>query len=148
MKYLLTGGAGFIGSNLTRQLLQDNNSVICLDNFRTGSKDNISDFIENSNFSFYDGDVRDKNLVDDLVSECDIIFHLAAAVGVKFVLNHPIETILTNVMGTETILEKSQKYNKKISALSTGHRTRFFSAKITHIWKLILLIDVAITVCV
>ena len=120
MKYLLTGGAGFVGSNLTRLLLQKGHSVISLDNFRTGKKSNIVEFIEDSKFSFYEGDVRDKKLLGRLVSKCDKVFHLAAAVGVKFVLDFPLETILTNTLGTEAVLAEANKHDKRAIIFSTS----------------------------
>ena len=119
MKYLLTGGAGFVGSNLTLELLKQGNSVVCLDNLSTGNESNIQKFISNVNYEFVNGDVRNKELVSDLISKTDRVFHLAAAVGVKYILEKPLETIQTNVKGTEIVLEYCLKYDKRVVIFST-----------------------------
>jgi len=120
MKYLLTGGAGFVGSNLTEALLHKGHIITCLDNLTTGTRENTKKFESNKNFNFVEGDVRNENLVGKLVSECDRVFHLAAAVGVQYVLEKPLETIQTNVKGTEIILEQCHKFNKRVMIFSTS----------------------------
>ena len=120
MKYLLTGGAGFVGSNLTKIILDQGHSVVCIDNLRTGRKSNIENFLSNKNYRFIEGDVRDDKTMERLVSDSDRVFHLAAAVGVKFVLDNPLETILTNTMGTEIVLAHASKYGKRIIIFSTS----------------------------
>ena len=120
MKYLLTGGAGFVGSNLTKIILDKGHSVVCIDNLRTGRKSNIENFLTNKNYRFIEGDVRDDKTIERLVFDSDRVFHLAAAVGVKFVLDNPLETILTNTMGTEILLAHASKHGKRIIVFSTS----------------------------
>lgn len=118
MKVLITGGAGFIGSHLcdSRVLLGD--EVTILDNFSTGSKKNI----EHLNYSanLVDGDIVNKKLVMNLVEKSDLVFHLAAAVGVKTILNKPIESIITNFIGSEVVMNACSKLGKKIVIASTS----------------------------
>ncbi len=104
MKSLITGGAGFIGSHLAERLLEDGNEVIILDNLSTGTLRNISGLKGRKGFKTVIGSVRDQSLVIELVEQCDIIIHLAAAVGVKLVLDRPSHSIHTNVNGTENVL--------------------------------------------
>ena len=120
MKALITGGSGFIGSFLSESLLQSGNSVICLDNLSTGFYDNIEDLIDNENFSFVKGDVMDENLIDELVSQCDVVFHLAAAVGVDLILKNPIKILETNIKGTDAVLKSVTKYDKPVLIASTS----------------------------
>ena len=120
MKYLITGGAGFIGSNFTSYLLQKNHQVICLDNLSTGSENNISTFADNVNFTFVECDVRNSEVLRDYVSICDNVFHMAAAVGVKYILENPLETISTNVKGTESVLDLCYQLKKKVMIFSTS----------------------------
>ncbi len=113
-KYFITGGAGFIGSHLTRRLLAGGNKVTALDNFSTGSPDNIAPFSREENYSFFEDDVvtpeQDLALA---MKDCDVIIHLAAAVGVELVVNDPMRTIKTNVAGTEHVLDAAAKYGRK-----------------------------------
>jgi len=102
---LITGGAGFIGSHLAEKLLAQGKKVFVLDNLSTGRKENITHLLANSNFTFRKGDVLNKILVKKMVGESDEIYHLAAAVGVKTVMEKPLESWLVNIRGTENVLE-------------------------------------------
>lgn len=113
-KYFITGGAGFIGSHLTRLLLSRGVEVFSLDNFSTGSPDNIAPFANEKNFHFLRDDVvTPSGDLAAMMKECDVVIHLAAAVGVELVVNEPLRTIRTNVAGTENVLEAAAKYGKK-----------------------------------
>ncbi|MEO7803685.1 MAG: NAD-dependent epimerase/dehydratase family protein, partial [Actinomycetota bacterium] len=101
MRVLVTGGAGFIGSHLVDALLLRGDSVIALDNVTTGRHDNIRHHLEDPAFEFVLGSVLDADLVDDLVHRSDVVFHLAAAVGVKLIVEQPLESLITNIRGTE-----------------------------------------------
>lgn len=120
MKALITGGAGFIGSHLADLLLERGDSIIALDNLSTGRHDNIRDHIGKPTFEFVLGSVLNADLVDDLVSRADVVFHLAAAVGVKLIVEHPLESLVTNIRGSEVVLEKAHKYGKKVLVTSTS----------------------------
>jgi nucleoside-diphosphate-sugar epimerase len=118
MRYLVTGGAGFIGSHLAEELLSRGADVTVLDNLSTGSLrnlDGVTDQIE-----LVHGSVLDPLLVDDLVSRADVVVHLAAAVGVRLVVDQPLRSFLTNVRGTEVVLEAAHRYRKKILVASTS----------------------------
>jgi nucleoside-diphosphate-sugar epimerase len=116
--YLVTGGAGFIGSHLSEELLGRGSRVSVLDNLSTGSLRNLDACIDD--VRFVQGSVLDPLLVDELVSEADVVVHLAAAVGVKLVMDHPLRSFLTNVRGTEVVLEAAHRYGKKILIASTS----------------------------
>ena len=105
MKILVTGGAGFIGSHLVEQLLNLNYSVTVLDNFSTGNPDNLSNLTSDTNLKVVEGSILDQSLLSKLIEESEYIFHLAAAVGVFNIVNHPLESLLTNIRGTENVLE-------------------------------------------
>ena len=120
MKALITGGSGFIGSFLSESLIENNHSVIALDNLSTGFYDNIKSLIDNKKFSFVKGNVMDENLVDKLVADCDVIFHLAAAVGVDLILKNPINILETNIKGTDAVLKAATKHNKPVLIASTS----------------------------
>jgi UDP-glucose 4-epimerase len=120
VKVLITGGAGFIGSHLSEELLKDNNQVTILDDFSTGSMDNISHLAKNENFKIVRGSILDEGLVDKLIEKTDCVFHLAAAVGVELIIKKPFESLTTNIKGTEVILEASCRYNRKILITSTS----------------------------
>ena len=113
MKALVTGGAGFIGSHLAEALLKKKHEVYCLDNLTTGSVKNIRHLKKRKTFHFFVDDVTNENIVRRLVKKADIIFHLAAAVGVKYILDNPLDSIKTNVKGTEIVLECANAYGKK-----------------------------------
>lgn len=120
MKILITGGAGFIGSHLSKILIKRNHKVIALDNLSTGSLKNISSAKKNENFRLVVGDILDNKLVDSLVKEVDLVYHLAAVVGVKHVMENPVDTIRVNTLGTENVLHSCSKYCRKILVASTS----------------------------
>ncbi len=117
---LITGGAGFIGSHLSEHLLGAGYTVTVIDNLSTGRIENIQALDGNPNFGSAIEDIRNVNVMDRLVSECDVIFHLAAAVGVQRIINEPIETIETNIGGTEVVLKTARRYRKKVLIASTS----------------------------
>jgi UDP-glucose 4-epimerase len=114
MKYLITGGAGFIGSYLSETLNNLGNSVTVVDNLSTG-KNQL-----NKNITFIKGSILDKSLLDKLILESDYVLHLAAAVGVLNIINNPLESLMTNITGTEIILEICARYNKPILITSSS----------------------------
>ncbi len=118
MKYLVTGGAGFIGSHLTEQLISRGDQVIILDNLSTGLSENLST-IKNK-VEFEQGNILDKVLVEKLVSNSDYVVHLAAALGVLNIVNKPLESLRSNLQGTEIVLEAANKYKKPILIASTS----------------------------
>lgn len=120
MKVLITGGAGFIGSHLTRALLSAGHTVAVIDDLSTGSLDNITEFQKDSRYRFIKGDILVSGELEELIADCDTVFHLAAAVGVELVVHDPVRTILTNVQGTERILTAATKYDKRIILASTS----------------------------
>ncbi len=113
MRVLVTGGAGFIGSHLVDALLAQGHEVWALDDLSTGQLDNLHDASANPNFHFVEGSILDKATVSDLVAKVDEVYHLAAAVGVKFVLDNPLRSLLTNIRGTEEVLEAADLHGKK-----------------------------------
>jgi UDP-glucose 4-epimerase len=119
-KILITGGAGFIGSHLAEALLGRGDEVTVLDDLSTGSLANILGLKSDPRFAFVLGSILDESRVDALVRECDEVYHLAAAVGVKLVFENPIHTILVNVRGTELVLEAALRYAKKPLVVSTS----------------------------
>jgi UDP-glucose 4-epimerase len=118
VKYLITGGAGFIGSHLSDALVARGDSVVVLDNFTTGSKENLSGVV--GSVSVVSGDILDSALVTKLVGESDFVVHLAAALGVFNIVNKPLESLTTNLKGTEVVLEAAAKFNKPILVASTS----------------------------
>lgn len=120
MKILVTGGAGFIGSHLNRRLLDDGHEVVVLDNLTTGSLGNIAGEMDRPGFKCVIGSVRDQSLTTELVEECDVTIHLAAAVGVKLILDEPSRSIHTNVNGTENVLHAASGRNKLVMIASTS----------------------------
>ncbi|PIQ89390.1 MAG: nucleoside-diphosphate sugar epimerase [Candidatus Omnitrophica bacterium CG11_big_fil_rev_8_21_14_0_20_42_13] len=120
MKYLITGGAGFIGSHLADSLIAKNNKVIILDNLSTGRYGNLAHLTHNPGFKFVEGNILDEKLVDKLVDEADGVFHLAAAVGVDLIVKKPLESMTTNIKGSEVVLEAAHRYRKKILITSTS----------------------------
>jgi len=114
MKYLITGGAGFIGSHLSDALTNRGDSVTVIDNLSTGKN------TFNSSVEFIEGSIFDLPLMDKLISQSDCVLHLAAAVGVFNIVNKPLESLMTNIKGTEIILELCDKYKKPILITSTS----------------------------
>jgi len=117
---LITGGAGFIGSHLAERLLKDGHKVEVVDNLSTGSLKNIKSFKTHPEFSFVEGDIGDAGLIKQLVEHSEVVFHLAAAVGVKLIAEQPVRTIETNINGTEVVLEASNKFGRKILIASSS----------------------------
>ena len=118
MKYLITGGAGFIGSHLTEALISRGDQVVVFDNLSTGSKNNLINI--DQKIIFEQGNILDKDLVDRFVAESDYVVHMAAALGVFNIVNRPLESLKTNLQGTETILEACNKYRKPVLITSTS----------------------------
>jgi len=114
MKNLITGGAGFIGSHLADALLQrKEDEVVIIDNLSTGSMDNIKHLKLNPKFTYYIDTIMNEDLMERIIKECDIVYHMAAAVGVKYIIDNPLESIQTNVQGTEIVLELANAFGKK-----------------------------------
>lgn len=120
MKVLITGGAGFIGSHLADKLINSGHQVTALDNLSTGRIKNIAHLEKNPNFQLVIGSILNEHLVDKLVERCDAIFHLAAAVGVELIVKNPVESLTTNIKGSEIVLEMAYRYHKKILITSTS----------------------------
>ncbi len=120
MKALITGGAGFIGSHLAEQLLQQGHEVAALDNLSTGRMENIRPLQANPKFQVVVGSILDERLVDKFVERCDVVFHLAAAVGVQLIVNRPLESLTTNIRGSEIVLDMAHRYHKKLLITSTS----------------------------
>jgi len=112
-KILITGGAGFIGSHLAEKLLKDGEEVFVVDNLSTGSMDNIKHLQDNQSFHFTKGSIMDKNLIVETVAKVDEIYHLAAAVGVKNIMDNPLNSFLVNIDGTKNILDVAAAKDKK-----------------------------------
>jgi UDP-glucose 4-epimerase len=119
MKILITGGCGFIGSHLACELIKTN-KVYIVDNLSTGSLDNIKSIRNSKNLFLYIDSIMNKDLLDEIISQVDLIYHLAAAVGVRLIIENPVDTIETNVMGTEIILRVANKYKKKLFLASSS----------------------------
>ncbi|MGQ9604103.1 MAG: GDP-mannose 4,6-dehydratase [bacterium] len=119
-KALVTGGAGFIGSHLVEKLLRTGYKVHVLDDLSTGSLDNVSHLRDNRDFDLTIGTVLNKDIVQSLVEKSDVVFHLAAAVGVNYVIENQIKSIQVNVGGTETVLEAASRWKRKVIVFSTS----------------------------
>jgi UDP-glucose 4-epimerase len=117
---LITGGAGFIGSHLTEALLKAGHTVTVIDDLSTGRFDNIAHLEGQPRFRYAIEDVRNATVMDRLVSECDLIYHLAASVGVEKIISEPINTIEVNIGGTENVLKTARRYRKKVLLASTS----------------------------
>lgn len=120
MRALVTGGAGFIGSHLTERLLKDGNKVAVIDNLSTGSLENMDSFKNHVDFEFVEDDIRNTELMEPLVEQSDVIFHLAAAVGVRLIAEDPVHTIETNIGGTEIVLNIANKFGRKTLIASSS----------------------------
>ena len=118
MKYFITGGAGFIGSHLTKQLLARNDKVIILDDLSTGTTENLNGCIDK--IEFVKGSILDSSLVENLVSTCDYVVNLAASLGVFNIVNKPLESLVVNMKGTSIVLDAAVKYKKPILVASTS----------------------------
>jgi UDP-glucose 4-epimerase len=118
MRAFITGGAGFIGSHLADSLISRGDTVTILDNLSTGSRNNIAHL--EGKITIHEGDIRDKDLVDKLVKESDTVFHMAAALGVKNIMEHTIESIDRNFSGSEVVLNAATTHNKRLIIASTS----------------------------
>ncbi len=118
--YLITGGAGFIGSHLTDALLARGDHVVALDNLSTGRLSNLDAAGSHPNFRFVQGSVLDELVVDELAHQCDVIVHLAAAVGVNLIVEQPLRSLTTNIRGSEIVIEAAHRYRRKILVASTS----------------------------
>ena len=117
---LITGGSGFVGSHLAEELLQRGEEVYVLDDLSTGRIDNIEHLKPNSRFHYVIDSVLNEPVLAELVDRCDVVYHLAAAVGVKLIVESPVNTIETNVHGTEVVLKLANKKKKKVLITSTS----------------------------
>ncbi|MEK6563705.1 MAG: GDP-mannose 4,6-dehydratase [Candidatus Omnitrophota bacterium] len=120
MKALITGGVGFIGSHLADELLKSGHKVAVLDNLSTSRLENVAHLEKNQDFELVIGTVLNETLVDKLAERCDVIFHLAAAVGVELIVKRPLESLTTNIKGSEVVLEMAHRYHKKVLITSTS----------------------------
>ncbi len=120
MRALITGGAGFIGSHLAEALLVSGHSVLIIDNLSTGSMDNIAHLKGRPNFEYHIDTINNEALLAELIDRADVVFHFAAAVGVKLIVEQPVHTIETNVHGTEVVLKHANKKKKLVVVASTS----------------------------
>lgn len=120
MKVLVTGGAGFIGSHLADHLLRPGNQVVLLDDLSTGRLSNVEHLLGRPDVEFVLGSILNADLVDSVVSRVDVVFHLAAAVGVELIVEKPLQSLMTNIRGSEIVFEKAHKYGTRILVTSTS----------------------------
>lgn len=120
MKVFITGGAGFIGSHLTERYLERGDEVYVLDDLSTGSIANIQHFKEHPNYNYYISSVTNYQRTAEMIDLCDVVYHLAAAVGVRLIVESPVKTIETNIRGTEIVLELAAKKRKRVLIASTS----------------------------
>ena len=118
MRVLITGGAGFIGSHLADALIARGDQVVALDNFSTGSTANIKHIT--NNFEIIDGDIRNTELINESTKDVDLVLHMAAALGVNTILESPLESISTNIAGSEVVLKAAAHHKKRILIASTS----------------------------
>jgi UDP-glucose 4-epimerase len=148
MNVLVTGGAGFIGSHLCERLILDGHNVKALDDLSTGRKSNLAGLIDLKNFELIQGSILDESLLKKLIRECDYVFHLAAAVGVFNIVNNPLTSLLTNIRGTENVLEiahesktpvflssSSEVYGKNVSDSLKESDNRILGSPLTLRWS-------------
>jgi UDP-glucose 4-epimerase len=148
MRVLVTGGAGFIGSHLCERLVEDGHIVTVIDNYSTGRISNLRNLLNSSNFTIVEGSILDTALLNPLVEESDYIFHLAAAVGVFNIVNNPLNSLLTNIRGTENVLEaahalhipvfltsSSEVYGKNVSDSLKESDDRILGSPVTLRWS-------------
>ncbi len=120
MRAFITGGAGFIGSHLAQALLERGDEVTVLDNLSTGRYENLAHLDGHPRLQVVIGTILNDTLVDKLMERCDICFHLAAAVGVELIIKKPLESMMTNIRGSEVVLEMAHRYRKKVLIASTS----------------------------
>lgn len=148
MRILVTGGAGFIGSHLCERLVSDRHIVTAIDNFSTGRASNMANLKGIENFTLVEGSILDTNVLNPLIDEADYVFHLAAAVGVFNIVNNPLASLLTNIRGTENVLEaahvtktpvfltsSSEVYGKNISDSLKESDDRILGSPVTLRWS-------------
>ena len=120
VRALITGGAGFIGSHLSEALIEAGHEVTVIDDLSTGRFENIAHLTNNPRFRFAIETITNTSVMDRLMSECDIVYHLAAAVGVELIVSSPIRVIETNVHGTDIVLQTARRYRRKVMVASTS----------------------------
>jgi len=120
LRYLITGGAGFIGSHLAERLLERGDKIILLDNLSTGSMENIRHLKASGRMEYHLDAIENRHLLAELVDDADVVVHLAAAVGVRLIVESPVRTIETNVNGTQMVLEAASKKRKLVLTASTS----------------------------
>ena len=148
MRILVTGGAGFIGSHLCERLVSEGHSVTAIDNFSTGRASNLTNLLGSSSFSLNEGSILDSVRLNQLIRNSDYVFHLAAAVGVFNIVNHPLDSLMTNIRGTENVLEaayaagipvfitsSSEVYGKNISDSLKESDDRILGSPVTLRWS-------------
>jgi UDP-glucose 4-epimerase len=118
--YLITGGAGFIGSHLAERLLENGDNVFVIDDLSTGSLDNVANVLSHPSYQLARASITDEVVLDRMASQADVIIHLAAAVGVRMIVERPVHTIETNVMGTEVVLKAAVRYRRRTLIASTS----------------------------
>jgi nucleoside-diphosphate-sugar epimerase len=120
LAYLVTGGSGFIGSHLVEALLARGDSVMALDNLSTGQISNLGPVKQHPRLRFVHGSVLDELIVDELMNQCDVVVHLAGAVGVKLIVEQPLRSLTTNIRGSEIVIEAAHRYRRKVLLASTS----------------------------
>lgn len=120
MKALVTGGAGFIGSHLVEHLLKLGHQVVVIDDLSSGDLDNLAESLQHPAFQFLEGSILDSILLDEVMCQCDTVFHLAAAVGVQMIVDHPLPSLRTNLHGTERVLEQAVRHQCRVLITSTS----------------------------
>ena len=148
MRILVTGGAGFVGSHLCERLVNDGYTVTAIDNFSTGRASNLANLVSSSSFTLIEGSILDSTILSPLIKETDYVFHLAAAVGVFNIVNNPLASLLTNIRGTENVLESayetktpvfltssSEVYGKNISDSLKENDDRILGSPVTLRWS-------------
>jgi UDP-glucose 4-epimerase len=148
MRILVTGGAGFVGSHLCERLVSDGHQVVAIDNFSTGSKFNLDGLADSEGFTLIEGSILDSLTLNPLIQDADYVFHLAAAVGVFNIVNNPLDSLLTNIRGTENVLEaayetrtpvfltsSSEVYGKNISDSLKESDDRILGSPVTLRWS-------------
>jgi UDP-glucose 4-epimerase len=120
MRILVTGGAGFIGAHLCERLIKDGHTVIAIDNFSTGQASNLKGLVDSAKFTLVEGSILDLETLNPLISDSDYVFHLAAAVGVFNIVKNPLASLLTNIRGTENVLESAYESNTPVFLTSSS----------------------------
>ena len=120
MRILVTGGAGFIGSHLCERLIGDGHTVTVIDNFSTGRASNLSNLHSSNSLALIEGSILESNILRPLINDVDYVFHLAAAVGVFKIVNNPLASLLTNIRGTENVLESAHSTNTPVFLTSSS----------------------------